>query len=78
MGTALGGLLVGSSVLLSSTELADKAHGLAAETTRQPSAGTGVEESAKLIGTELEEVVKFNTTVRELYSDRYMSVTRRV
>lgn len=60
-------LLVGSSVLLGGTELADEAHGLASETAGETSAGTGVEESAEVVGSELEEVVKFDTTVRELW-----------
>lgn len=59
-------LLVGGGILLGGTELADEAHGLASETAGETSAGTGVEEGAEVIGSELEEVVKFHATVREL------------
>lgn len=59
-------LLIGSGVLLGGTELADEAHGLASETARETSAGTGVEESAEVIGSKLEEVIEFDATVREL------------
>jgi len=66
VGSAFGRLLVGGSILLGGTELADETHGLASETTRQTPAGAGMEESTEIIGAELEEAVKFHATVREL------------
>lgn len=52
------GLLVGLSLLLGLAELLDQAHGLALETAVDPAAGTGVDDIAELIGSEVEETVK--------------------
>lgn len=60
-------LLVGGSVLLGGAELPDETHGLASKTAGETSAGAGVEESAEVVGSELEEVVKFDSAVRELW-----------
>ena len=52
------GLLVGLGLLLSLTELLDKAHRAALQTTVDPAAGTGVDDIAELVGAEVQEAVK--------------------
>lgn len=49
------GLLVGLGLLLGLAELLDKAHGSALQTTVDPSAGTGVDNIAQLVGAEVQE-----------------------
>ena len=51
------GLLVGLGLLLGLAELLDQAHGLALEAAVEPSAGTGVDEVAQLLGGEVQEPV---------------------
>jgi hypothetical protein len=51
------GLLVGAGLLLGLAELLDETHGLALETTVEPSAGTGVDEVAELLRAKVEEPV---------------------
>ncbi|KAL2283406.1 hypothetical protein FJTKL_10002 [Diaporthe vaccinii] len=51
------GLLVGLGLLLRLAELLDEAHGLALQTTVDPSAGAGVDDIAELVGREIEEPV---------------------
>jgi hypothetical protein len=48
-------LLVGLGLLLSLTELLDKTHRLALQTAVEPTAGTGVDNIAELVGGEIEE-----------------------
>lgn len=60
------GLLVGLGLLLCLAELLDETHGLALKTTVEASAGTGVDNIAELLGREVEELVKVDTTVGEL------------
>jgi hypothetical protein len=60
------GLLVGLGLLLGLAELLDQTHGLALETTVEPSAGTGVDKVAKLLRAEVEELVEVDSTVGEL------------
>lgn len=50
-------LLVGLGLLLRLAELLDQTHGLALETTVEPTAGTGVDDIAELVGGEVEEPV---------------------
>jgi hypothetical protein len=47
------GLLVGLGLLLGLAQLLDQAHGLALEAPVDPSAGTGMEDVAQLIGAEI-------------------------
>jgi hypothetical protein len=49
------GLLVGLGLLLCLTELLDQTHGLALETAVEPTASTGVDDIAELVGGEVEE-----------------------
>lgn len=49
------GLLVGLSLLLGLSELLDQTHGLALETTVEPTAGTGMDNITELVGGEIEE-----------------------
>ena len=60
------GLLVGLGLLLGLAELLDETHGLALETTVESSAGTSVDNVAKLLGGEVEELVEVDTAVGEL------------
>lgn len=60
------GLLVGLGLLLGLAELLDETHGLALETTVEPSAGTGMDEVAELLRAEVEELVEVDTTVGKL------------
>lgn len=53
-------LLVGLSLLLGLAELLDKAHGLALETTVEPSAGTGMDKVTELLRAEVEESAKWS------------------
>jgi hypothetical protein len=50
-------LLVWLGLLLRFTELLDQTHRLALETTVEPTAGTGVDDIAELVGGEVEESV---------------------
>lgn len=60
------GLLVGLGLLLGLAELLDQTHGLALKTAVEPSAGTGMDDVAELLGGEVEELLEVDTTVREL------------
>lgn len=51
------GLLVGLGLLLGLSELLDEAHGAALQAAVDPSAGTGVDDIAELVGGEVEEAV---------------------
>jgi len=53
----LVGLLVRLRLLLGLAELLDQTHGLALEATVEPSAGTGMDKVAELLGGEVEEPV---------------------
>ena len=55
MGLDEVGLLVGLGLLLGLSELLDQAHGLALETTVEPSAGTSVNEVTELFRAEIQE-----------------------
>lgn len=57
------GLLVSRGVLLGGPELLDEAHGLALQTTLEPTAGTAVDEIDKLLGREVQELLEVDTTV---------------
>ena len=50
-------LLVGASLLLRLAELLDETHGLALETTVEPTTSAGVDDIAELVGGEVEESV---------------------
>lgn len=54
------------SILLGLTELFDQAHGLTLETTLETSARTGIDKINQLFRVEVQELVKVNSTVREL------------
>lgn len=60
------GLLVGLGLLLGLSELLDEAHGAALQAAVDPSAGTGVDDISELVRGEVEEVVKVDSSVREL------------
>lgn len=60
------GLLVGLSLLLSLSELLDETHGAALQATVDPAAGTSVDNIAKLVGGEVEELIKVDSSVGEL------------
>jgi hypothetical protein len=62
------GLLVGLSLLLGLAELLDQAHGLALETAVEPSAGTGVDEVAELLGGEVQEPIFQRVSVAFRYA----------
>lgn len=51
-------LLIGPSLLLRLTELLDQTHRLALETTVEPTAGTGVDDIAELVGGEIQQSVE--------------------
>lgn len=51
------GFLVGLRLLLCLAQLLDQAHGLALQSTVEPTAGTGVDDIAQLFGREIEESV---------------------
>lgn len=59
-------LLVRLGLLLGLAELLDEAHRLALKTTVESSAGTSVDDITELLGRKVEELVKVDTTVREL------------
>ena len=51
------GLLVGPGLLLCLTELLDQTHGLALETTIEPTTSAGVDNITELVGGEVQESV---------------------
>lgn len=51
------GLLVGASLLLGLAQLLDETHGLALQTTVEPSAGTGVNDITELFRGKVEESI---------------------
>jgi hypothetical protein len=67
------GLLVRLSLLLGLAKLLDETHGAALQTTVDPAAGTSVDNIAKLVGGEVEELVKVDSSVGEL-SERSLSL----
>lgn len=67
------GLLVGLSLLLSLSELLDETHGAALQATVDPAAGTSVDNIAKLVRGEVEELIKVDSSVGEL-SERSLSL----
>jgi hypothetical protein len=57
MGLDEVGLLVGLGLLLGLAQLLDEAHGLALQAAVDPTASTGMDDIAELIGAEIEETV---------------------
>ena len=59
-------LLVWLSLLLGLAELLDETHRLALQTTVEPTASTGVDDIAELVGGKVEELVEVDSTVGKL------------